>query len=1230
MKNITIKIFGLMMMSFVLLSFFLSEEREGKNDSTDDFFETFCENNLLQNGDFQEGKNGRITDSNLPGWKPINSPRFSPHQEDGNTGFVSMWGNKVVGQGIYQVLKKPLEKGKTYKLSFSVHARQVKERPDYAQLQVRAANTLIQKPNSCEQNNCQIIGVSRKVAVKEGWVNIIMTGEVTDNFDYLIFTPENEFAVNDGEKTSALWLDNICLKEAEKVESPSYYLQITNNVGVPNVKMNRDSTLDLVFKDLTIRYFFEGKKILKFEKAFPTSTKDFLQQIYFIQSVDPIEFEELIAQQKEVFPYFEKIEKAKLLYTPNDYGNTGGNPNTQPNLDLIRAQEAWDITKGDPNVVIGITDIYVETSHEDLQNNLINVWGNNLLPTNPFWHNHGSQVAGCASPDTDNNKGISGIGFNCKIHFSSNWGLYNELLKLSQNGAKVLNASWGACMQSLVDQNVIDEIYQNGTVVVAGAGNGLTDQAHCGLNGHDYLYPASYDHVISVTSIGHRFLYGNNNPHPIYGDIDWQDVHEWQVGNPLSTHTHNDKVDLSAPGYGVTTLEINNGYAPLGFGTSFASPQVAGLCGLLFSVNPCFSPDDIEYILKQTAVNIDNIPENQSYAGLLGSGRIDAYEAVKMATQYGIHSPINGTTTWNTEKFVHGELVVKAGATLTITDKVRFSKDSKLVVEQGAVLIVSGGTLTNSSGCKEDFWNGIEVWGDENNPSFNAQGRVILSNATLKNARNGIVNYQPFSQGTNGGVILAANSVFKNNWRAIAIHTYDYANPRRGVFNNCQFLIDDDYISTDVPFAMATLWGVDRYVFRGCRFADDRAKPTKLIKGIFSADAGYEIERYPIQNGNPSTFFGFDVAIEGNNTGSFYTISIDGADFGLNNKAIVFEGMDGAKLTENNFIVGRSFNNSSVDVGVTLFSSSFFTIEENEFLKATDADPINAGLLIQNSGGISNLVYNNKFSQFKIANWAKGQNNNIDTNSIYNCWMGLEYHCNENINNDVDFQIEPFNTNEGIKKKQGSPNLAAGNTFSTGLGSTHFLVSGACPIDYFYYDQGVNEMPNSGVTAIPTNAGSPCNSFQRFAPVEPSMEQVKNAFDDINALKQQLEALPPRRSRKRAALENTLYADTEEAHQLLKLFWVATQTDTTLTKDVKFEQLTELLVIAGMDNSLTRKLQSQSHSKGIRINRQKLSEEINLRPQQKEAFDSYTQKLKQLNKMEEKWRSKQSTKHANN
>ena len=110
-------------------------------------------------------------------------------------------------------------------------------------------------------------------------------------------------------------------------------------------------------------------------------------------------------------------------------------------LEKIRAQQAWDVTKGSEDVVIAIVDDAVMITHEDLQDNIwenagevanngfdddgngfiddfngFNVAGDNPNPNPPRDEfAHGTHVAGCAAAVTDNGIGIPAIGFNCTI-----------------------------------------------------------------------------------------------------------------------------------------------------------------------------------------------------------------------------------------------------------------------------------------------------------------------------------------------------------------------------------------------------------------------------------------------------------------------------------------------------------------------------------------------------------------------------------------------------------------------------------------------------------------------------------------------------------------------------------------------------------------------------------------------------------------------------------------------
>ena len=191
-------------------------------------------------------------------------------------------------------------------------------------------------------------------------------------------------------------------------------------------------------------------------------------------------------------------------------------------LDLIGAENAWNITTGDSNVVIAISDQNYFENHEELIGKFVH-----YDHTNTASQGHGTAVATLAAGATNNTLGKSAIGYNSTLAlYRMN---YNEVLDASYAGAKVVNLSWtSGCSFNQYLQDAMNEVYNNGTFIVASAGNGST----CG-GAENLVYPSAYDKVFAVTSIGEN------------------DNHERTIGNPYSTHQHNASVDLSAPGYDV-------------------------------------------------------------------------------------------------------------------------------------------------------------------------------------------------------------------------------------------------------------------------------------------------------------------------------------------------------------------------------------------------------------------------------------------------------------------------------------------------------------------------------------------------------------------------------------------------------------------------------------------------------------------------------------------------------
>jgi len=407
-------------------------------------------------------------------------------------------------------------------------------------------------------------------------------------------------------------------------QNKAYYIEIANSENVPKIKSNGKS-LFLEHTDRSVTEVLSKYEIYKFEKAFPLAVTPFLQRIYLLE-VNKSEVFEDLKRFSRYFPLVEETRKPEILYTPNDYHYPIGSSAPRKSLDLINITNAWDYTHGDPNIKIGICDTPIRLTHEDLVGKVTS------LDTYTYPDSHGTAVASHAAANTDNGKGIPGTGFNSTVLYKMNNSV-NGLLELSKKGARVVNASWhnGYCAPSTIEQSVIDEIYANGTVVIAAAGNSST----CG-GPFTYVYPASYNHVISVSTVGHEdvgFTY-NNIP------LIWRDRVEHNIGDPTTINRVNDKVDVFASGYNVlgATAESDSSYGGA-WGTSLSAPQVSGVVALLFSANNCLNADEVESLLKLGASDLDTIPENLPYAGKMGAGRIDAGKSTKMAWQM---NPANG------------------------------------------------------------------------------------------------------------------------------------------------------------------------------------------------------------------------------------------------------------------------------------------------------------------------------------------------------------------------------------------------------------------------------------------------------------------------------------------------------------------------------------------------------------------------------------------------------------
>ncbi len=362
----------------------------------------------------------------------------------------------------------------------------------------------------------------------------------------------------------------------------------------------------------------------------PTAEELALSQISILKfsaPINPLLLSAKIASLPQV-EWAEPYYLQQIQYVPSDTYL-----NKEWYLKKIKAINAWDVNKGDSKIIIGIVDTGVDWKHPDLADNIwtnknetpgnntdddnngyvddVHGWdfgGSNGTPDNDPMEDkpdHGTNVAGIASAVTDNGYGVASIGFNSTImpvKASRNdvrdqngnaliyYG-YDGIKYAVDNGAKIINCSWGGYDYSNAAQQVIDYAVKKGALIVGAAGN---------ENFQGVIYPAHYFGALAVGAT-------DSNDYKAY----FSNFGEY--------------IDVMAPGVSIFNTWQPNTFATLS-GTSMASPLTAGLAALVANQFPNYSPLQIA---EQIRVNCDNIDAtNPSKKYLLGSGRINAYKAL--------------------------------------------------------------------------------------------------------------------------------------------------------------------------------------------------------------------------------------------------------------------------------------------------------------------------------------------------------------------------------------------------------------------------------------------------------------------------------------------------------------------------------------------------------------------------------------------------------------------------
>ena len=284
----------------------------------------------------------------------------------------------------------------------------------------------------------------------------------------------------------------------------------------------------------------------------------------------------------------------------NNTGQYGGTPG----IDLNACVGWANWTTGDPNVVIGIFDQGYELNHPDLVANNVNTGYDTYTATSPsvVWGAHGTACAGIAAAPQNNNLGVSGVAPNCglssishPLYFTPNFEaeLADGFSWAWQNGIAVVSNSYGwyGTPAAILDNAILDAL----TLGRGGLGTVICVATH-NYNSLGITYPAtSHPDVIAVgaaSPCGER-----KNPMSCDGE-------GWGSN-------YGPELDVIAPGVLVPTTDMQGGngydigdYAPAFNGTSAATPHVAGLAGLIISMNPCLTMKQVNNIIDRTAQKV--------------------------------------------------------------------------------------------------------------------------------------------------------------------------------------------------------------------------------------------------------------------------------------------------------------------------------------------------------------------------------------------------------------------------------------------------------------------------------------------------------------------------------------------------------------------------------------------------------------------------------------------------
>lgn len=278
-------------------------------------------------------------------------------------------------------------------------------------------------------------------------------------------------------------------------------------------------------------------------------------------------------------------------------------------------QKSWDLLRtrgiaagGDSSVVVAVIDTGVDYTHEDLKDN---IWVNTKeIPGNGIDddgngyiddvygvdletgrdsgmddNGHGTHVAGIIAA-SNNHIGVVGLAYNVKlmpIKAGMASGFFNQsqiakgILYAYNNGADVINMSFGGSASTIAVQDALETAYTRCVLVAAAGNDGAPNE---GLLARP-TYPAALSYVMGVMSVDMRGVESGFTNYDVaaYNSVEYE---------------------VYAPGSQILSTIPGNRYATWS-GTSMAAPYVSAMAALLRSAYPDTNTYPTKFIYGQIA-----------------------------------------------------------------------------------------------------------------------------------------------------------------------------------------------------------------------------------------------------------------------------------------------------------------------------------------------------------------------------------------------------------------------------------------------------------------------------------------------------------------------------------------------------------------------------------------------------------------------------------------------------